>query len=78
MATLVKIKFYIHQSPLDFFRLFFLQSLDLIHSIMDKCFPYNPQVFQTSPSIMTYVPGGRLGNKIQGIIPLSLFILDSF
>ena len=32
-----------------------------------KCSQYNPQLFKISPSIMTYIPGGRLGNKLQGI-----------
>ena len=31
-----------------------------------KCFQYNPKMFKFSPSIMTYLPGGRLGNKLQG------------
>ena len=69
MATSMKMKFYIISHLWTFSDYFSSKVIfvDLIHSIMDKCFPYNPQVFQTSPSIMTYVPGGRLGNKLQGI-----------
>lgn len=41
-----------------------------------KCIRYDPRKFKNSPSIMTYFPGGRLGNKITAYLSLLWMKLD--
>ena len=41
-----------------------------------KCIRYDPLKFKTSPSIMTYIPGGRLGNKMSAFLMLLWLKLD--
>ena len=36
----------------------------------DKCLRYDPKKFSKSPSIVTYFPGGRLGNKLTAYLTL--------
>jgi hypothetical protein len=41
-----------------------------------KCIRYDPKKFTSSPSIMTYIPGGRLGNMITAYLTLFWLQLD--
>ena len=35
-----------------------------------KCIRYDPKKFLASPSVVTYFPGGRLGNKLTAYLML--------
>ena len=35
-----------------------------------KCIRYDPRKFKNSPSVMTYFPGGRMGNMITAYLTL--------